>query len=473
MKKQKLHKEVGISMSMSEWIFICNPSYYDVVGAFNKNKKINWKQNNNSNVEVGDIVYIYVGKPYQEIKYETIATKVEIPELAIDDSEFFLDGKNYADFDKYMELELVRTFDTGLLPYKELKQNGLKIVQWPTKASEGLSKYIAAKKESILFRERQYFFVFQNKSYKEERQGEYLWAPQKNSIGNKVDHWERMAGVKKGDFIIHSVGRKLCAISIAQEDSKTEIRPEELSSVWADIGWKVNTKYYDIEVPIEISNHVEQFLTLQPKKHGPLNIKGGGKQGYLFCANKAMVEYIIEESTKKQNSNRTKKNLNVLQDSITDLENQLDQDLVDGVDDLLSAYLETEMADEVGPKEKPEIKTTEKGQTYARDKKTSIKALTKAKFKCELDNQHPSFIRRKGNVAYTEPHHLIPMAQQSKFDYSLDVMANIVSLCSNCHNQIHYGMDYELMIDKFYSQRKDELTKAGISVDLETLKSFY
>lgn len=458
---------------MSEWIFICNPNMYNVIGAFKVKKNINWKQNANTNVKAGDTVYIYIGQPYQEIKYETIAVKVNLPKSTIDDSDFIIEGTNYINHGRYMELELVRTFNTGLLPFTELDQNGLSIVQWPTKVTEELAKYISEKKDQLQPKERQFFFVFQNKSYKEEKQGEYLWAPKRDRKGHKVAHWERIADVKKGDLIIHSVGRQICAISVAQNDSGTETRPKELPSNWTDVGWMVDTKYYEIERPLQVSDHIDQLLKLQPKKHGPFNIKGGGKQGYLFSANKSIAEYIIEELIKKQESQYSKEILQELRDYTINFENQLDQDLVDGVDDLINAYVDEKVPYQAQPQPKPEPKFNTKGMSYTRDKQTAIKALTRANFKCEIDNTHPSFIRKRANVEYTEPHHLIPMAKQDKFDYSLDVLANIVSLCSNCHNQIHYGIDSEKMIKELHLQRENDLSKAGIFVELDNLKTFY
>lgn len=53
---------------MTEWIIPCNLKYYDVKGAFSKFKAIDWKQSA-KNICVGDIVYIYVGKPISAIKY--------------------------------------------------------------------------------------------------------------------------------------------------------------------------------------------------------------------------------------------------------------------------------------------------------------------------------------------------------------------------------------------------------------------
>lgn len=72
-----------------------------------------------------------------------------------------------------------------------------------------------------------------------------------------------------------------------------------------------------------------------------------------------------------------------------------------------------------------------------------------------------------------EPHHLIPLSQHKKFDVSLDVEENIVSLCSNCHNLLHYGSDYEALLKKLYDERKDLLESVGICVTYDELVSMY
>lgn len=41
---------------------------------------------------------------------------------------------------------------------------------------------------------------------------------------------------------------------------------------------------------------------------------------------------------------------------------------------------------------------------------------------------------------YVEAHHLIPMQYQEKFDNSLDIHGNIVSICLVCHKKIHHGL---------------------------------
>ncbi|HAU4349163.1 TPA: HNH endonuclease, partial [Serratia marcescens] len=49
----------------------------------------------------------------------------------------------------------------------------------------------------------------------------------------------------------------------------------------------------------------------------------------------------------------------------------------------------------------------------------------------------------------------------------------IISLCCNCHKQIHLGKGFEDMLRKIYAERKDVLKKAGIEILLEDLILFY
>lgn len=110
---------------------------------------------------------------------------------------------------------------------------------------------------------------------------------------------------------------------------------------------------------------------------------------------------------------------------------------------------------------------------YPRDRQTAKNALSHSGYKCEIDCTHPTFLRRNSGKPYTEPHHLIPMEFSDEFDVSLDVEENIVSLCSNCHNQIHYGQGAEDLIKKLYELRKDDLKRVGIDITFEKLRCYY
>lgn len=110
---------------------------------------------------------------------------------------------------------------------------------------------------------------------------------------------------------------------------------------------------------------------------------------------------------------------------------------------------------------------------FPRDRQTALNALAHAHFVCEIDGDHPTFIRKHSERTYTEPHHLIPLSYQDQFNVSLDVEENIVSLCSNCHNEIHYGRNADKLIRRLYEVRRDALTMVGIDLAIGDLLFMY
>ena len=125
------------------------------------------------------------------------------------------------------------------------------------------------------------------------------------------------------------------------------------------------------------------------------------------------------------------------------------------------------------PKKKKSPTKISSSKVYPRDSNTALNALKIAEYKCEINSKHPTFIRKKNNLPYTEPHHLIPMAYSDNFDFSLDIEENIISLCSNCHNQIHYGTDVETILRPLYEKRKGLLARAGIYITYAELLKMY
>ena len=87
-----------------------------------------------------------------------------------------------------------------------------------------------------------------------------------------------------------------------------------------------------------------------------------------------------------------------------------------------------------------------------------------AGFKCEIDSTHETFISRSTGKQYVESHHLIPIEFHADFENSLDVEENIVCLCSNCHNRIHYGVDNAILIKQLFAKRKELLHDVGLNV---------
>ena len=121
---------------MDQWIIPCNPKYYDVVGAFNNLKRIDWKQSNRS-ISIGDEVFIYVGKPIFAILYKCKVIDANYSIQKVDDSAFAINGEPYEHYGNYMELELIEEYDVSKFSMPVLTANGLKgRIQGPRRPNE-------------------------------------------------------------------------------------------------------------------------------------------------------------------------------------------------------------------------------------------------------------------------------------------------------------------------------------------------
>lgn len=135
-----------------------------------------------------------------------------------------------------------------------------------------------------------YFFVFQNKTYAEERNGGYLWAPK-----GSCSHWKLMQTVCKGDIIFHCYHQNIVAISVAQTDCYDCTRPVELDKeMWDREGWKVDTAYHILASPIRPKDYMDTVLSLQPTKYAPFSREGRGNTGYLFSLTPDLANFFFK-----------------------------------------------------------------------------------------------------------------------------------------------------------------------------------
>lgn len=109
---------------MTSWIIPCNLKNYDVIGAFKRFRKLNWKQSAKS-IEVGDTVFIYIGKPVSGIKYKCKVNKVNLKNREIIDDVFVINGEPYMEYGNYMELELLEVIDSQKYSLDYLNSHGV------------------------------------------------------------------------------------------------------------------------------------------------------------------------------------------------------------------------------------------------------------------------------------------------------------------------------------------------------------
>lgn len=121
---------------------------------------------------------------------------------------------------------------------------------------------------------------------------------------------------------------------------------------------------------------------------------------------------------------------------------------------------------------KPKLRKAS-SKRYATDPRLKATRNKLSNYKCEIDNNHKTFVSMSNENDYVECHHLIPMMAQDEFlsngknspSIYLDSLFNLISLCPICHTQFHYGNNEEVekIFWKAYELRKEELLAEGFT----------
>lgn len=325
------------------------------------------------------------------------------------------------------------------------------------------------------------YLVNQGKTWKQERDGGFLWSPQVDKAGHQNPGYSLMREVKKGDYILHNKGGQIAAISVAKANCYAATQPEEVRENsgtydWNDTGFRIDTEYYDFKVPL-INADLALWSKLHPNVNSCFQIDGKLKLRYLCNVAEQDARYMIAQALAREQDLQVKA---VLYDALNSI--GLDQDEYDDDD---SVAIETLLRAQAGSEKhysgklkQPQAMTEAAGSGRSkpkRDPQVAANALENAEYVCEYNTSDRTFRRKKSGKPYTEPHHLIPISRYVDFSYSVDVEENIVSLCSHCHNLLHYGCmeDKEVILRKLYNDRTAKLEESGLGLDFEQLKSYY
>lgn len=325
------------------------------------------------------------------------------------------------------------------------------------------------------------YFVYQGITYDDQRAGGFVWSPKLNKAGHKNQGFTTMTLIRKDDFILHSVNGQVKSISIAQTDCFDGARPDYLSvedAPWAEDGYQVDTVYTNLDQPLSIREHRE-WLAEKPKQNSAFTKAGTGKQQYMCPLDDEHAIYLLDQAINIQTSEDTVRVLrDALEDIIGEIDSEYDSVEKQAIDNLVEK--ETGTVPEWTGEKKPQemtIASSKERERPKRNPKVAVDALQRADFRCEY-NTNDRIFERKNGKGYTEPHHLIPISKYRDFDYekcSLDTMENIFSLCSHCHNLLHYGKleDKIPVLDKLYDERKEALERVGLGITFEELKEYY
>ncbi|SDN46028.1 HNH endonuclease [Fictibacillus solisalsi] len=177
-----------------------------------------------------------------------------------------------------------------------------------------------------------FFLVFQNKSFREEFSGGYLWAPKQNKFGQTFHHWNDMRNVSQGDVIFNSYNGQMVSVLIAKDDCKEHERPVGLDELdlWEKDGYMVEAEYINLVSPINYKDHMDSILQLQGEKYAPFNRAGRGNTGYLFRVTAELANFLFEIIERKNGHTKEQFFIHPITDKqvITEVEEGLDSTAV-------------------------------------------------------------------------------------------------------------------------------------------------
>ncbi|MBI3760216.1 MAG: hypothetical protein HY269_10765, partial [Deltaproteobacteria bacterium] len=136
----------------------------------------------------------------------------------------------------------------------------------------------------------------QNKGWKYEREGGYLFAPIRDSRGGEPAHWSAMKLVTVNDVIFSYRKKAIIAIAAARGSAYEAMRPYvfDQAKPWMQVGRRIDVTWRLLAEPLELGQFSELLMPLMSKRHSPLSKKGSGVQGYLYSLEPAAAQILID-----------------------------------------------------------------------------------------------------------------------------------------------------------------------------------
>ena len=451
MKNKNLN--IKDNIKSKHWIFPCNLGFYDVYGAFEEYNELFWRQNI-KNIKAGDKVFIYVGKPESKLSFycEVIDNDVSYNETRIiDDSKYNLEKKfEEKKNDKYTKIKLLKRFNDNRYDLNTLNKNGLKgnIQSQQEVKGELLDFILKDMNKEKKHSEEKILSVGDNKSY-------YGHVEILNSVFNM-----NYKGHQKATKNINNETR--IWFPKIEKDKNGKIKNNKSN-------WKNN---YNDDCSIITT------IPPEPKKSSLLDYERINLIFIMF--NNHNYKFVGAFKLDKEESNELKHvqrrvatKVRLIGSPVSKVEliienRNLDDEIIVSTNDVLGI----ENIEPSYTKEEKKILKEEINKKYDRNIIKSKQEILRSNYKCCIDSNHESFITKNGHQ-YMEAHHIIPLCAYDQFEYSLDVDANIVSLCPNCHRKLHFGANIQNELKRLYELRKEKLMQSGIDVSFDKLLKYY
>ncbi|MBO9128571.1 AAA family ATPase [Bacillus sp. 165] len=133
-----------------------------------------------------------------------------------------------------------------------------------------------------------FWWVNQGQTHFQEKEGEYLWAPQQSKQGIPLPHHVNLTKAKVNDIVFCYSGGELKCIGIVKKQAVEAPKPAEIASHgWQEEGYLLELDYFDFLSRIRKGEIPEQWRL---EETGPFDRNGNVKQGYFFNVSEKFVK---------------------------------------------------------------------------------------------------------------------------------------------------------------------------------------
>ncbi len=142
-----------------------------------------------------------------------------------------------------------------------------------------------------------FWWVNQRETHRQQKEGEYLWAPQQSKGGRKYGHHTNLLDAKIGDIVFCYSTPKILSVGIVRATAIEAKIPSEIDKEESQKdGYKVELSYFDLKTDIKKEEIPIQWrLNEKP----PFNIKGDLNQGYFYKISDKFAFKLFQQFSKR------------------------------------------------------------------------------------------------------------------------------------------------------------------------------
>jgi hypothetical protein len=127
-----------------------------------------------------------------------------------------------------------------------------------------------------------YWWITHGKTWREELNGGYLWAPLHDQGGSSRYYHRNVDAINAGDVIFSYANGRLRAVGVATSDGFVAKKPSELGGYWPDAGSMARVHFSEFSKGVSLEAMGSLAADLSTLLRGPLDTNRRAKQGYAF-----------------------------------------------------------------------------------------------------------------------------------------------------------------------------------------------